>query len=75
MALSILQHIQNKSNFPTVTTKPITPATTKPPNLHTNMTHAQFRKFKVDWDAYKQLLLLPPTQIASSLYNACEDSV
>ena len=73
--LFILQHIQKKSNSPTVTAKPIVLATSKPLPLHNKMAHAQFRKFKVDWDVYKQLTLLPPTQIASSLCNECEDSV
>ena len=40
-----------------------------PVTLHTH------RKSKVDWDVYKQLTLLSPTQITSSLHNACEDSV
>ena len=61
-------------NSHTVTAKPTAPATAEPPTLHSNTTHAEFGKFKVDWGVYKQLLL-PPTQIASSLYNPCQDSV
>ena len=73
--LSILQHIQSKSNFPTVTAKPIVPATAKTATQHSELNYAQFRKLKLDQDVYKRLTLLLPTQIASSLYDAWDDSV
>ena len=68
--LSILQHIQSKLNFPIVTAKPIVQSTAKTATLHSKMNYAHFRKLKLDQDVYKQLTLLLPTQIASSLYDA-----
>ena len=58
--LAILQHIQTHNSPPMSTMKPVASATAKPPVIHNNMTHAQFRKFKVDWNVYKQLTSLPP---------------
>ena len=42
------------------------------PTLCQDITPAQFRKFKTDWDVYKSITLLPPEQIAPQLYTACD---
>ena len=39
------------------------------------MAHPQFRKFKIDWNVFKQITAIPPHQIAAWLYNLCDDSV
>ena len=50
-------------------------STIPPPQLHTDMTHPQFRKFKIDWDVYKQLTNIPTTNIATQLYYICDDAL
>ena len=42
------------------------------PTLCHDITPAQFRKFKTDWEVYKSITLLPPEQIAPQLYTACD---
>ena len=45
------------------------------PQLKSDMTHPEFRKFKVDWEVFKSITRLPTDQIAPHLYNSCEQSV
>ena len=45
------------------------------PQLKSDMTHPEFRKFKVDWEVFKSITRLPIDQIAPHLYNSCEQSV
>ena len=75
--LAILQYTKHSFNSTTLPpgVKPTASATAKAPILNGEMTHAQFRKFKVDWGVYKQLTSLPLGQLSSSLYNACSNSV
>ena len=44
---------------------------TKLPEIPSDMTHPQFRKFRIDWDVYKQITGLPDEHIANHLYSAC----
>ena len=39
------------------------------------MTHPQFRKFKIDWEVFKNITSIPPDQFASQLYSACDETV
>ena len=79
-ALAILRHAKLKStaevvNTPTIKSeypvfKPPSVAA-KLPEIPPEMTHPQFRKFRVDWDVYKQITGLPTNYIANHLYSAC----
>ena len=44
------------------------------PTIASDMTHPQFRKFKIDWAVYKQIAGVPEGQITSMIYNACDDA-
>ena len=46
-----------------------------PPQVVSEMTHPQFRKFKIDWNVFKQITEIPHHQIAAQLYSLCDDSV
>ena len=46
----------------------------KLPLIMSEMTHPQFRKFRIDWDLYKQIADVPMNQIASMIYNSCDDT-
>ena len=57
-----------------------TPSATKstpvnPSHVLPEMTHPQFWKFKIDWDVFKLITIIPPHQIAAQLYNLCVDTV
>ena len=43
-----------------------------PPKIQAEMTSASFRKFRVDWQVYKQITKIPADQISPLLYSACE---
>ena len=45
------------------------------PRINSEMTPAEFRKFKADWSVYKNITKIPSSQMASQLYTACEDAV
>ena len=62
-----------QSTPPTPTSKASVSA--KLPTLTSEMTHPQFRKFKIDWKVYKTLTSLTPEYLTSHLYNACDDIV
>ena len=81
--LSILGHVKTK--FPTDTSTaasdtsgyrpPGAAAGLKPPDICNEMTHPQFRKLLVDWDVYKGIMKLPPSEVGRYLYSACDSSV
>ena len=82
--LAILDSIQSHSTVPDSTLPAPTQvssifkppaASIKLPNIISDMTHPQFRKFMVDWHVYKRMTGLPDSQIPIHLYTACEDSV
>ena len=41
----------------------------RPAEISLDMTNQQFRKFKIDWGVFKQLIAIRPSQIAAQLYN------
>ena len=45
------------------------------PQLKSDMTHAEFRKFTIDWDVFKKLSNLDREQIPLHIYSACDSSV
>ena len=47
----------------------------KPPQIQTEITHPQFRKFRMDWNIFKQITNIPPSQIHAQLYGSCTDTV
>ena len=51
------------------------PAMVKLPNIVSEMTHTQFRKFGIDWDVYKKITNLPISQIGPHIYSACDGNV
>ena len=80
--LSILAHVKVKTNVSngssatsttTTTTDTYRPplSTVKMPEISTEMTHPQYRKFKVDWGVYKKIVNVPAAQIGPLLYHAC----
>ena len=59
----------------TTTTSATKSTPVNPPHVLPEMTHPQFRKFKIDWDVFKQSTTTPPHQIAVQLYNLCDNTV
>ena len=51
------------------------PHNAKLPELKSDSTHQEYRKFKIDWQVYKDMTNLPRDQIASHLYTACDSNV
>ena len=45
------------------------------PPVKAEMTHPEFRKFKVDWQVFKRRTRLPLEQVAVELYSACDNAV
>ena len=45
------------------------------PQLKPDMTHAEFRKFGIDWSVFKQLARISDDQIPLHIYNACDAAV
>ena len=41
----------------------------RPAEISLDMTNQQFRKFKIDWGMFKQLIAILPSQIAAQLYS------
>lgn len=82
--MKILQHVSSSSTpdsttyattNPTPSVKPTAShKSAKLPSITSDMTHPQFRKFKIDWAVYKQIVGIPTNQIASMIYNACDDA-
>ena len=47
----------------------------KLPQLHSEMTSQQFRKFKIDWEVFTRMSNMPPTQASIQLYNCADEAV
>ena len=45
------------------------------PPVKAEMTHTEFKKFKVDWQVFKRRNRLPIEQVAVDLYSACNNAV
>jgi len=54
---------------------PSKPPTASVPQAKPDMTHAEFRKYRIDWNVFKSLTSLPGTQVAAHIYSACDTSV
>ena len=66
----------NKITAPSFTKcAPVTPPQVVSPQVVGKITHPQFRKFKIDWNVFKQITAISPHQIATHLYNPYDDSV
>ena len=80
--LSILKHVKtvSGSNTASMITNPSLSQqspkiSAKLPSALSDMTHPQFRKFRIDWSIYKNITNIATNQISSILYNACSESV
>ena len=73
--LTILQHATQSPSSATSHSSFLKPAMAKAPEIAADMTCPQFRKFKVDWDVYKNITGISTAQIPSQLYSLCADSV
>ena len=69
--LIILKLAKENPASPTTHVKP----TAKPPQLNSEMTPQQFRKFKIDWDIFTKMTNLSDTQMNVQLYNCAEETV
>ena len=74
--LAILQYAKN----PYTGVKPASlsarsKCTAEPLQLGSNVTHPEFRKFKIDWYVYKTITNVPIQQILAQLYNICDGDV
>ena len=45
------------------------------PQIKTDITPTEFRKFKIDWDVYKNITHVPEDQIAYQIYTACDNTL
>ena len=50
-------------------------AAAKLPSISNEMTHQQFRKIKIDWAVYKEIVSLPDSHVQNHLYSACAEEV
>ena len=69
--LIILKLAKENLASPTTHVKP----TAKPPQLNSEMTPQQFRKFKIDWDVFTKMTNLSDTQMNIQLYNCTKETV
>ena len=53
----------------------VKPPPPKLPTLSMETTMPQWRKFNFDWTSFKNITQLPDNQIASQLYNTCDETV
>ena len=60
---------------PVTNTRRTPSITMKIPNISNEMTHPQFRKFRIDWSVFKKINNIPTDQIGEYLYSACDDGV
>ena len=72
--LAILKAAKSDARSQVPTFKPSS-VSVKLPSITAEMTHPQFRKFKIDWEVYKKMTSLPTTHISNYLYSACDDEV
>ena len=47
----------------------------RPPQLHSEMTPQQFRKFVIDWEVFVEMINLPKAQFHNQLYSCASESV
>ena len=75
--LAILRHARSLTVTPSVVTQPtpIKAPVAKLPQINTDMTLQQFRKFLIDWNVFKQITGVTGTQITTQLYSCCDDPV
>ena len=76
--LSILKFSREgdtKPSIPTATSKPSAKPSLKPPQLASDLTRPQFRKFKVDWGVYKSISGIEEGHIAAQIYSICDAHV
>ena len=75
--LAILRHARSLTVTPSVVTQPtpIKAPAAKLPQINTDMTLQQFRKFLIDWNVFKQITGVTGTQITAQLYSCCDDPV
>ena len=45
------------------------------PQLHSEMTSLQFRKFRIDWEVFVRMTNMPPAQTNIQLYNCADEAV
>ena len=60
---------------PVKTTTAAKPPAAKAPSLTADITHQQFRKFKVDWSVFETMTRLQDDQYHAQLYSCCDDTV
>ena len=46
-----------------------------PPQLHSEMTHPQFHKFKFNWDVYKKISNVSTTNLPAQFYHVFDDAL
>ena len=80
--LAILRHAKTLSMAATQESTTRNPAnyrlpsaTVKLPSIIAEMTHPQFRKFRIDWDVYKKITGFPTAHVGPLLYSACDSDV
>ena len=77
--LSIMKHAKVKDSEMTSGTKVAQSKSFKPkidlPKISSEMTSAEFRKFRTDWSVYKSITQIAVDQVAPQLYTACTDTV
>ena len=56
-------------------TSTVKPPSAKLPQLTSDMTLPQFRKFLIDWNVFKRITNISETQIHAQLYSCCDDIV
>ena len=54
---------------------PSASASVKLPTVTADMTHPQFRKFRVDWSVYKTITGIPTHELTAHLYSTCDPAV
>ena len=78
-AMAIIRHAKTMETIKTVEKKETAEHQFKPqispPKIQAEMTSASFRKFRVDWQVYKQITKIPADQISPLLYSACDPGV
>jgi len=73
--IAILKHIKTTNSSATLTPTVTPKNVIKPPEIKSDMTHPQYRKFKVDWNVYKHITNIPISQIPAQIYNLCDDTL
>ena len=68
------QSTPDSTNTPNPSIFMKTPAA-KLPQLCADMTHPQFRKFRMDWSVFKKITNIPDNQIHAHIYSSCDDTV